>query len=110
MRPNATSGCQRLGSPSSASSGRGWRSNGVTAWVLAVLPLTILATALSWLPYVEAALDGGLTLLQYRDKSNDDARCSASPGAGIRWWHSAAWPGVSSSVSIPVVVAGAVMV
>ena len=26
------------------------------------------------LPYVEAALDGGLTLLQYRDKSNDDAR------------------------------------
>ena len=26
------------------------------------------------LPYVEAALDGGLTLLQYRDKSSDDAR------------------------------------
>ncbi len=26
------------------------------------------------LPYVEAALDGGATLLQYRDKSNDDAR------------------------------------
>ena len=26
------------------------------------------------LPHVEAALDGGLTLLQYRDKSNDDAR------------------------------------
>ena len=26
------------------------------------------------LPYVEAALDRGLTLLQYRDKSNDDAR------------------------------------
>ena len=26
------------------------------------------------LEYVEAALDGGLTLLQYRDKSNDDAR------------------------------------
>ena len=34
------------------SGGRGWRSHGVTAWVLAVLPLTILATALSWLPYV----------------------------------------------------------
>ena len=26
------------------------------------------------LPYVEAALKGGATLLQYRDKSNDDAR------------------------------------
>ncbi|GLK91518.1 thiamine phosphate synthase [Pseudomonas turukhanskensis] len=26
------------------------------------------------LPYVEAALDGGATLLQYRDKSSDDAR------------------------------------
>ena len=26
------------------------------------------------LPFVEAALDGGLTLLQYRDKSSDDAR------------------------------------
>ena len=26
------------------------------------------------LPYVEAALDGGATLLQYRDKSTDDAR------------------------------------
>lgn len=26
------------------------------------------------LPYVEAALDGGVTLLQYRDKSQDDAR------------------------------------
>ena len=34
------------------SAGRGWRSHGVTAWVLAVLPLTILATALSWLPYI----------------------------------------------------------
>ncbi|QZI72299.1 adenosylcobinamide-phosphate synthase CbiB [Pseudomonas protegens] len=32
--------------------GRGWRSHGVTAWVLAVLPLTLLATALSWLPYI----------------------------------------------------------
>ena len=27
-----------------------------------------------FLPYVEAALDGGLTLLQYRDKSGDEAR------------------------------------
>ncbi|MBD8474484.1 thiamine phosphate synthase [Pseudomonas sp. CFBP 8770] len=27
-----------------------------------------------FLKYVEAALDGGITLLQYRDKSNDDAR------------------------------------
>ena len=34
------------------SGGRGWRSHGVTAWVLAVLPLTVLATALSWLPYI----------------------------------------------------------
>ncbi|WP_409299412.1 adenosylcobinamide-phosphate synthase CbiB [Pseudomonas sp. KCJK8993] len=32
--------------------GRGWRSHGVTAWVLAVLPLTLLATALSWLPCI----------------------------------------------------------
>ena len=34
------------------SAGRGWRSHGVTAWVLAVVPLTLLATALSWLPYL----------------------------------------------------------
>ncbi|MCW2269542.1 MULTISPECIES: thiamine phosphate synthase [Pseudomonas] len=27
-----------------------------------------------FLPYVEAALDGGVTLLQYRDKSQDEAR------------------------------------
>ncbi|MCY1414295.1 Thiamine-phosphate synthase [compost metagenome] len=27
-----------------------------------------------FLPYVEAALDGGVTLLQYRDKSSDEAR------------------------------------
>ena len=26
------------------------------------------------MPYIEAALDGGLTLLQYRDKSSDEAR------------------------------------
>lgn len=32
--------------------GRGWRSHGVTAWVLAVVPLTLIATALSWLPWV----------------------------------------------------------
>jgi len=32
--------------------GRGWRSHGVTAWVLAVLPLTLLALILSLLPYV----------------------------------------------------------
>ena len=32
--------------------GRGWRSHGVTAWVIAVVPLTLLATALSWAPYV----------------------------------------------------------
>ncbi len=34
------------------SGGRGWRSHGVTAWFLAVVPLTLLATALSWLPYI----------------------------------------------------------
>jgi adenosylcobinamide-phosphate synthase len=32
--------------------GRGWRSHGVTAWFLAVVPLTLLATILSWLPAV----------------------------------------------------------
>ncbi|AIL60517.1 adenosylcobinamide-phosphate synthase CbiB [Pseudomonas alkylphenolica] len=32
--------------------GRGWRSHGVTAWFLAVIPLTLLATLLSWLPYI----------------------------------------------------------
>lgn len=32
--------------------GRGWRSHGVSAWVIAVVPLTLLATLLSWLPYV----------------------------------------------------------
>ncbi|MND35433.1 cobalamin biosynthesis protein [compost metagenome] len=34
--------------------GRGWRSHGVSAWVLAVLPLTLLAWLLSELPYVGA--------------------------------------------------------
>ncbi|MBM3106781.1 MAG: adenosylcobinamide-phosphate synthase CbiB [Pseudomonas sp.] len=32
--------------------GRGWRSHGVTAWFLAVIPLTLVATLLSWLPYI----------------------------------------------------------
>lgn len=32
--------------------GRGWRSHGVTAWFIAVVPITLLATALSWLPYI----------------------------------------------------------
>jgi adenosylcobinamide-phosphate synthase len=36
------------------SDGRGWRSHGVSAWVLAVLPLTLLAWLLSELPYVGA--------------------------------------------------------
>ncbi|KMM86495.1 adenosylcobinamide-phosphate synthase [Pseudomonas taetrolens] len=39
------------------SGGRGWRSHGVTAWVLTVIPLTILATALSWLPYIGWLVD-----------------------------------------------------
>ena len=39
------------------SGGRGWRSHGVTAWVLAIIPLTILATALSWLPYIGWLVD-----------------------------------------------------
>ena len=39
------------------SGGRGRRSHGVTAWVLAVIPLTILATALSWLPYIGWLVD-----------------------------------------------------
>jgi adenosylcobinamide-phosphate synthase len=34
------------------SGGRGWRSHGVTAWFIAVIPLTIVATVLSWLPYI----------------------------------------------------------
>jgi adenosylcobinamide-phosphate synthase len=32
--------------------GRGWRSHGVTAWFIAVVPITLLVTALSWLPYI----------------------------------------------------------
>jgi adenosylcobinamide-phosphate synthase len=32
--------------------GRGWRSHGVTAWFIAVIPLTLLATLLSGLPYI----------------------------------------------------------
>lgn len=39
------------------SGGRGWRSHGVTAWFLAVIPLTLLATLLSWLPYVGWLVD-----------------------------------------------------
>lgn len=37
--------------------GRGWRSHGVTAWFLAVIPLTLLATLLSWLPYIGWLVD-----------------------------------------------------
>lgn len=32
--------------------GRGWRSHGVTAWFLAVVPLTLVVMLLSWLPYI----------------------------------------------------------
>ncbi|WPO98955.1 adenosylcobinamide-phosphate synthase CbiB [Pseudomonas sp. HR96] len=39
------------------SAGAGWRSHGVSAWVLAVLPLTALATLLSWLPMVGWLVD-----------------------------------------------------
>ncbi|WP_311771809.1 adenosylcobinamide-phosphate synthase CbiB [Pseudomonas nitroreducens] len=44
-------------SASTASSGNdtpglGWRSHGVTAWIIAVIPLTLLALLLSLLPYV----------------------------------------------------------
>ncbi|MGE7991420.1 adenosylcobinamide-phosphate synthase CbiB [Pseudomonas sp. NPDC089554] len=39
------------------SAGRGWRSHGVTAWCLAVLPLTLLALILSWLPLVGWIVD-----------------------------------------------------
>lgn len=34
------------------SAGHGWRSHGVTAWVIAVVPLTVCLTGLSWLPQV----------------------------------------------------------
>jgi adenosylcobinamide-phosphate synthase len=34
------------------SAGRGWRSHGVTAWFIAVVPLTLLITFSSWLPYI----------------------------------------------------------
>jgi len=37
--------------------GRGWRSHGVSAWCLAVLPLTLLALILSWLPIVGWLVD-----------------------------------------------------
>lgn len=39
------------------SGGRGWRSHGVTAWCLAVLPLTLLALILSWLPVLGWIVD-----------------------------------------------------
>jgi adenosylcobinamide-phosphate synthase len=39
------------------SGGRGWRSHGVTAWFLAVIPLTLLATLLSWLPFIGWLVD-----------------------------------------------------
>lgn len=39
------------------SGGRGWRSHGVTAWFIAVVPLTLLATALSWAPYIGWAFE-----------------------------------------------------
>lgn len=34
------------------SGGRGWRSHGVTAWFIAVIPLTLGITFFSWLPYI----------------------------------------------------------
>jgi adenosylcobinamide-phosphate synthase len=39
------------------SGGRGWRSHGVTAWFIAVIPLTLLVTLLSWLPYIGWLVD-----------------------------------------------------
>jgi len=32
--------------------GRGWRSHGVTGWFIAVVPLTVVITFFSWLPYI----------------------------------------------------------
>ncbi|MGH8483693.1 MAG: cobalamin biosynthesis protein, partial [Pseudomonas sp.] len=37
--------------------GRGWRSHGVSAWFLAVVPLTLLALLLSWLPLIGWLVD-----------------------------------------------------
>ena len=37
--------------------GRGWRSHGVSAWFLAVVPLTLVALILSWLPYIGWLVD-----------------------------------------------------
>ena len=39
------------------SAGRGWRSHGVTAWFIAVVPLTLVALILSWLPYIGWLVD-----------------------------------------------------
>jgi len=44
-------------------SGRGWRSHGVTAWCLAVLPLTVLAWLLSRVPGIGWLLEIGLLYL-----------------------------------------------
>ena len=38
--------------PKSDTPGLGWRSHGVTAWIIAVIPLTLVALLLSLLPYV----------------------------------------------------------
>ncbi|MBD1551957.1 adenosylcobinamide-phosphate synthase CbiB [Pseudomonas typographi] len=45
------------------SAGRGWRSHGVTAWGVAVIPLTALCTLLSWLPVVGDAVAVGVLYL-----------------------------------------------
>ncbi|WP_207855605.1 cobalamin biosynthesis protein, partial [Pseudomonas sp. 79_C] len=37
--------------------GRGWRSHGVSAWFLAVVPLTLVVLILSWLPYIGWLVD-----------------------------------------------------
>ncbi|MCF7202165.1 adenosylcobinamide-phosphate synthase CbiB [Pseudomonas oligotrophica] len=42
----------RLEQRFNGAAGRGWRSHGVSAWCLAVLPLTLLAWLLARLPYV----------------------------------------------------------
>ncbi|WP_028694799.1 adenosylcobinamide-phosphate synthase CbiB [Pseudomonas cremoricolorata] len=37
--------------------GRGWRSHGVSAWLISVVPLTLLALLLSWLPLIGWLVD-----------------------------------------------------
>ena len=74
----------RLEQHFNGSAARGWRSHGVTAWCLAVLPLTVLAWLLSLLPSVGWLVDIALLYLALGLRSLGE---HALPVAQALWRH-----------------------